>query len=535
MFFCVVKSAIKTRITLNRPLKYRMSKVNVDTINVKLSTNIPNQPDISLTKNLVVVKSQNFSKYNEYPYITGSIRIKPGYLPVSYADRMDFFFVKERFTRLANRMIRDNPIDTNYVDDSKTDDGGKTKFTENITANIKTLLSVMFTTFPIQYNLTDSMNRERLDANITLLDETYSYVNVNSKKYTVSRVVWINDIYNHFAFENLRVSDEEYENWFIREDKNLTNKLKDTTDERDVLLKSIKHDDIEGDINNVEQYIEKVKVAAPAPGQFVPENVTKYKMASESLGKSLTALKTMMSDNLPDNQKYIEFTIELNRALDIIIQSNMVVISDRTKVFVKDLYANVLKLQKFVNEQGYLKLTNLRFGNEKYKNEKYTAVTNKINENTKLIKKMINYADAQNVKQQDKYSKLVAKLTANTGETQAIKPIASADKDSDQAGLIFDNDKTPSYEIYIFMDLIDGVVTDENRNNLNMCGFKDGVLLNKFRQLVEGRQKKIIHDPLMTITAPSHQKPTVSSNNKTRKQAVPTKSNNTTRKQTDVK
>ncbi len=69
-------------------------KVNVDTINVKLSTNIPNQPDISLTKNLVVVKSQNFSKYNEYPYITGSIRIKPGYLPVSYADRMDFFFVK---------------------------------------------------------------------------------------------------------------------------------------------------------------------------------------------------------------------------------------------------------------------------------------------------------------------------------------------------------------------------------------------------------------------------------------------------------
>jgi hypothetical protein len=398
-----------------------------------------------------------------------------------------------------------------------------------------------------------------LDANLSILDETYSYVNVNSKKYTVSRVVWINDIYNHFAFENLRVSNEEYDNWFVREEKNINNKIDDTKGERDILLKSIKTDELEIDASNITKY--KTDVGASTnTSQIVSENITKYKMAATSLSTSFDTLKMMVGleppaasdattlEILRNNPKYVEFIIELNRSLDIIIQSNMVVISDRTKVFVKDLYANALKLQKYVNEQGYLKLDNLQFGNEKYKNDKYAAITNKINENIKLIKKMINYKHASTVKTPDVYKELVAKLTANTGETQesvdkASVAKASDDKSSDakasdQAGLIFDNDKTPSYEIYIFMDLIDGVVTDENRNNLNMCGFKDGVLFNKFRQLVEGRQKKIIHDPLMTLTdkkkAPNHQKPTVSSNN-TRKQAVPTKSNNTTRKQTDVK
>ena len=133
---------------------------------------------------------------------------------------------------------------------------------------------------------------------------------------------------------------------------------------------------------------------------------------------------------------------------------------------------------------------------------------------------MINYKDIAQVKKiktdKDEYEKLIAQLDGMDGST-------------DECGLIFDNDKTPSYEVYIYLDLIKGQVSDTN-NNLNMCGFKDGILKTKLLQEFYGRAKKIEHDPLITLYEPRYQKPTISSNNKTRK-AMPNQPKNNTRRQ----
>ena len=56
------------------------NQIIVDTINILMSTNIPGQADLSLTSKTIVGTSANAAKYNEYPYITRTIKIKEGYL-----------------------------------------------------------------------------------------------------------------------------------------------------------------------------------------------------------------------------------------------------------------------------------------------------------------------------------------------------------------------------------------------------------------------------------------------------------------------
>lgn len=723
--------------------------ININTINVKISTNIPDQPEISLTKQLLVVKTPNYKKYNEYPFITGSIRIRKGILPLSYAERMDFFFIKERFKFLTKRISSEGGIDTNYVDEApkpnQTADEKKEemeKFKKNIKHNIYLLLNCVFITYPRMNNIISSKERSPLDIETPILIDRYSYVSVGPQKYTVARVVLINDIYNHYAFEQLRVNNEEFEIWKINESRNLDKKIEDMVEEQAKLFDSTYKDiDYEDDINkcvqslsdatNVAggyvtnrkendiyiraledllkalilfnnrknpngasfQYGEKyrddilkilndmqvrmsidlqkledytdfiVKIQPVGSKKYIwgstysenlkkryknaissiiilvgktktysiiddddlktkcddineviqyymtnaPKMITMFftqneknqeKITQEDITKATNALQSLADEsatytdikkkytNLPvtdfkqlynfqkhfmekpphinvpqirgymkvlgrlgdintninnieitinpddpvKTRKYTDFIVRTNDALS---SAGQIGINNQTKLLVKSLNINATTLQKYMNEKKYIDLepaptsTNpaptkdntLRMGIDEYNNEKYKKLSGEINKNIKLIQKMINYnVDVKLLKtDKTKYDKLIAQLDDMNGG-------------SDECGIIFDNDKSPSYEVYIYLDLIKGQVTDTN-NNLNMCGFKDGILKTKFLQEFYGRAKKIEHDPLITMIEPRYQKPTISSKNKTRKAIPRQQPNNITRRQ----
>ena len=234
----------------------------------------------------------------------------------------------------------------------------------------------------------------------------------------------------------------------------------------------------------------------------------------------LNAILQLTPTDTAKTRQYTDFIVRTNEALSSVGQIG---ISNQTKLLVNALNTNAKTLQKYLNEKNYVILDDntLRMGIDEYKNEKYKKLSSEINANIKLIQKMINYKDIAQVKaiktDKDAYDKLITQLDEMNGST-------------DECGLIFDNDKTPSYEVYIYLDLIKGQVSDTNKN-LNMCGFKDGILKTKLLQEFYGRAKKIEHDPLITLYEPRYQKPTISSKNKTRK-AMPTQQpNNNTRRQ----
>jgi hypothetical protein len=722
--------------------------ININTINIKINTNIPDQPDISLTKKVLVVKTPNYGKYNEYPFITGSIRIRKGILPLSYAERMDFFFMKERFKFLTDQLKKEGGIDTNYVNEApkpnQTDKEKKEemeKFKKNITNNINLLLNCVFITYPMMNNIISSKTRRQLDIDTPFLSDRYSYVAVGQQKYTVARVVLIDDIYNHYAFEQLRVNNEEFEIWKINETRNLDKKIEDMVEEQtklfDSTYKDINYDDdikkcvqSLSDATNVaggyvanrrenDIYIRAledlfkalvlfnqrrppaavapVAGAPPAPASYKEgfkqkiltmleetrkhiqiglENIESYQtnfssyskygvsicielisgfrtslqtiqyisskitldeimndddlkkrcdsinvfirqyitdapkmipiflmqpassnydrknITSKEENETLTTLKLLTDTtdfqnilqsikpsfssfkqpqfkqlyelqthfmkpspliNVPQIQghmkvlgklkdletdidklnailkltptdtsntrQYTDFIVRTNEALSSVGQIG---ISNQTKLLVNALNTNAKTLQKYLNEKNYVILDDntLRMGIDEYKNEKYKKLSGEINANIKLIQKMINYKTPTDVKaiktDKDEYEKLIAQLDEMNGST-------------DECGLIFDNDKTPSYEVYIYLDLIKGQVSDTN-NNLNMCGFKDGILKTKLLQEFYGRAKKIEHDPLITLYEPRYQKPTISSN-KTRKSMPTQQPKNNTRRQ----
>jgi hypothetical protein len=720
--------------------------ININTINVKISTNIPDQPDISLTKQLLVVKTPNYKKYNEYPFITGSIRIRKGILPISYAERMDFFFIKERFKFLTNRISSEGGIDTNYVDEAIDDPSGNKYelFKQNIKRNIYLLLNCVFITYPMMNNIISSKSRTQLDIDTPMLIDRYSYVSVGSQKYTVARVVLIDDIYNHYAFEQLRLNNEEFDIWKINEQRNLAKKIDDAVDDQKKLFESTYKDiDYEEDIKkcvqslsdatipsggyvtnrrendiyiraledvfkalvifsskNMKKYIgsnyrnqykddlitmlettktelnlalnalnqydinsnnalKKLSISAPQTNSWgssnsksnrtsisnaitkvqvmidtlnssntiidlkttcddINKNINLYtqqtqrmiptlltntpskavdnKITPEVINKTLDALKLLsessdfveklnevrdannwditVAGNLTQSiakllyelqqtfmnpptqmngvklvskmniwdklreiesegmsaildvtnddkggntRKYTDFIVRTNDALSTV---GKIGISNQTKLLVNALNTNAQTLQKYLNEQKYVVLDDntLRMGIDEYKNEKYKKLSSEINKNIKLIQKMINYKNTKQVKalktEKDVYDKLITQLDM------------MADTRDTECGLIFDNDKSPSYEVYIYLDLIKGQVTDTN-NNLNICGFKDGILKSKVMQMMYNRDKKIEHDPLITI----YEKPVISSKNKTRKAMPIQQPNNMTRRQ----
>lgn len=244
----------------------------------------------------------------------------------------------------------------------------------------------------------------------------------------------------------------------------------------------------------------------------------KLKDLKTDIDKLYAILKLMTIDTAKTRQ-YTDFIVRTNEALSSVGQIG---ISNQTKLLVNALNTNAKTLQKYLNEKNYVVLDDntLRMGIDEYKNEKYKKLSGEINANIKLIQKMINYKTPTDVKaiktDKDEYEKLIAQLDEMNGST-------------DECGLIFDNDKTPSYEVYIYLDLIKGQVSDTN-NNLNMCGFKDGILKTKLLQEFYGRAKKIEHDPLITLYEPRYQKPTISSN-KTRKSMPTQQPKNNTRRQ----
>ena len=546
----------------------------IDTINILMSTNIPGKNDISLTSKNIVGTSLNATRYNEYPYITKSVKIKGKF--GTYDEILDFFFIKEVFTKNVNSISKSDDIDKPQLLKDKTMNKVQQKkaqkyfqketdeyYVKILNYNINKMLNLLFTTYPLSGNIFNTIENTVENASVTKLNNilNYSYLNIESKPYTISKVIWINDIYNHYLSKRLVKNYNEFDSWKQEEKRNISNNLiENETKLENIILgvtKSGVNDSgyipyiIKSDIETIGEYFMNVSnwnsqiqslstvTIRQAMGLFYAHlvmlqcewikefpnsehciidnnlNMNNYTMDPALLNKKGPAKKLIDKNEYENMKKRVidinefmkadhilrgayniresrEFMIELNRVSKIVIGSNLVSISSTVQDLIKDLYENNEKYNISENNLKYINDNNIIFGNDKYNNENFKTLSNLFIKDFELLKKNINFTDIE----KDNFTFEDTKKIIN----KLQKPRNITIKDT--FGIIYDNNnvKIPKYEIYTYIDLIDGKVTDQNKNNLDLCNFRDELLFIKFTQLQNNENKNIIqHDPLVKM------------------------------------
>lgn len=536
----------------------------IETLNMLVSTNIPDSKDISLTSKMFVGSSPNAAKYNEYPYITASVKIKHNFL--NYNDVLDFYFMKDVFLKYARLY---GSTDSKPSEPVKTKKNSKEKqdYKENLDAfelsnlnyNIKKMLRLLFVTYPIIGNIRNTTDSGYITKTSYINNMKYSYLSINSKTYTVSKITWINDRYNHWLTKQLVKDYKVFNAWKDGEERAIDTSLEEVKNQRRTIISNIKEsgsqtDTFKNDINKIGDYFMNLSNWAnrnqslstitireamgvlyyhliilqglwdynatpnediyPLGGDFIKQKIEQIKTKKLTISNPVVTGFASLTDEDKDMRTRLEgilgklehpdklviynpvvsddFMNELDRTIKIVIGSNLVSISNTTKSIIKDLYENKEKEITLKNNELYLDDANLIFGNDRYKNENYKALSAAFMKDVQLVKKNRNLP---------KVDKITNKSIKEFIES--VQTVPSNIKPTDAFGIIYDNNTTkPKYEIYIYIDLTDAKVTDENKDNLDLCAFRDGLLLIKFSQLINqiGTGNLIQHDPLIKLT-----------------------------------
>uniref|UniRef100_A0A6C0F2N4 Uncharacterized protein n=1 Tax=viral metagenome TaxID=1070528 RepID=A0A6C0F2N4_9ZZZZ len=509
--------------------------VVVETINILVSTNIPDQANVSLTSKVIVSSSINAKLYNEYPYITDTIRIRGGFLiNKPYNDILDYFFIKDTFVRYTKEMMKTKDENEEEQDNADEESDKRVKYIE---WNIKTMLRMIFNTFPINGNVTSSLEKDYIDKLYNI--NKYSYLSISSKKYTIAKVVWIDDIYNHYVTKQLVKDYKNFTAWKTNELRSIENRKTDYKSGKtriinwfsDVKHRAIVENNIDGLFKNIQS-----DGNVPPVGNADKQNRAAVQILLAHL--SILNIKLFKADVNTERSKFIqqdsnnktipqdrldaidgiiqkndtynadtpEFIVELKRTLDIVVKGNIVPIHSIIQDFIKDLSDNNTQLITVEGEKNALSPLPAFFGNPKYKNENYKNLTDAIMKDLKIVKSMINldkqYLFNINNPLNETFDKaifttyMVINLVNRIQQTDLMPNIKN-----DKAGIIFDNNnvKTPKFEVYFYIDLIDGYVTDDSQSELDLCGFRDELLLIKFNQIMNDEIYALQHDPLIKV------------------------------------
>jgi len=425
---------------------------------------------------------------------------------------------------------------TKDEDDTYDSLEGDEKRVKYIESNIKTMLRMIFNTFPINGNVTSSLEKDYIDKLYNI--NKYSYLSIGSKKYTIAKVVWIDDIYNHYVTKQLVRDYKDFTAWKGNEKRSIENRRKDNTGQKTRIISTWNKIDknriiLDDNIEKIIKYISNEKELTTTT-----ENVIRNRNALDGLLAHLIILKlTVLPDTkveaeidklgtikADDRKKTItdlidkrlaynyettpEFIVEMNRTADIIIKSGIVSIHSSIQSLIKDLTDNNNKFITIEDETRYLELDSAMFGNEKYKNENFKSLTGAINKNLQVIKNMINLRK-KNLFDENQPPGFIGEFDENSIYSHMVKNLVARiqktdsppDETRDAAGIIFDNNnvKTPKFEVYFYIDLVDGYVTDDNKIELDLCTFRDELLLIKFNQIMNDEVYALQHDPLIKV------------------------------------
>lgn len=196
-------------------------------IDIKINTNIKDFKEISFSSDMLNIRKEMKKDLTKYPLITNDIIVPYDIISaMTYEDVVLFFFNYKKF----EDVIKENTTSNVTEDDD----------INILNTNFMTLLKCLLTTrFPFSNNIYSSYDFLTSNVGLTLESQAfpkYTYLNLNSNMYTVTQVIWLNDILNHPLYQNLIVELNKYMKWAINEKTNIESYI---DDKYETLKKSI--------------------------------------------------------------------------------------------------------------------------------------------------------------------------------------------------------------------------------------------------------------------------------------------------------
>jgi hypothetical protein len=434
-------------------------------IDVKLDTNIPDHPFISLKSSILYHPLlKDVGSLDEYPFFT-----MDGYYPVSvlnnmsYKDKVRFFFnkskmeyiLKKHSTPYVPEEIQAGPTPKDQETVDRINEKEIQKISEQ---NIMTMLRCLFPTkYPYKSNTISSFNYiynvydlyiDPLDALPDILKPLfvkeyadYSYFKINGKVYTITQSIWLNDIYNHIEYKDLINKLLKLEEFKRNEKKKAE---EDKTKKYGVIREKYRgHDknrigntgskfDILKKVKDVLQIIKDSKQSGRTVITISEE--TKVKEAENLINKMIENSKKLEDAN-EENEEMINLMSEIvenNKALGDSSFRNYYAINNDIKKYIEGMEKDVKEIRfleyvlDILNKNGIV--MSFENDNPEFKdkfNSKYQIYTNFISNIKKFNSPLRNSSNAN-------FQKLFDEFINNTEQTgifnYILNPMNSKDK-----------------------------------------------------------------------------------------------------------
>jgi hypothetical protein len=489
----------------------------ISPIQIYIQSNIPNKEPLILKRSNFIINferpssAEDIKDYSDLPFFTNEVEYPTNSLyKMEPYEIYDFFFSRSYFEYKLNYIIFQNTgkglMPPNDPDIKRRNEYNK--------KNIMTMLQLLFTTvYPRTNNITNSIDEyirkqaTPLNINRIMSKPTYTYVKIDGNEYTLMKLIWLNDIFNHPKYNKLVDEFINYKNWCTLKSKTIQKKIDDNITKMNNLIDGFEFKKLKEELKKkIEQTQDPSKVIAITfEKEIYLSNVKKIAETIENLdnyknNRNVESQKEKlfeMLDNLDEIynkvKSYIGFSSTEKSFIESLIKLYKIILPIKSintlylKEFKIDIQNKNLSLKDSKNElKPYIDfvnvISNYLFPTMESSNTKLQSIITKyadnINKDSEIFLKLM---DTLNTCYSDKKPK--CKVIKNKQQNEAIFNFI----DTGINYINLDNSSKPQYEIFVQANFISGHLDNNNWANIK-CNFNDEVLTNKFNSIFGTKQ-----------------------------------------------
>lgn len=506
-------------------------------LKLELDTSMPSNNKMTFTKNLLNLKGYKGRPLDMYPYFAPyKVYRKAKIQRMTYLERVELFFNRQRFeqvifgrkSKTKKKMAKRKRIEM--------DEGLESLKDKNFVFTVKMLFS---TAFPIVDNFSQSSDYFNRDITRSFsfkgtnleffpflsgkFDKKFSHLNLGGEIYTVTKVIWVNDVFNHPLYnrivDNYRKIKDDMEALSIREEGLIDRKeklMKVLYDEKDEKWKPIV-EAIQSYTNNMEgsrisetllaiktaktdiyAFLEKKSEKSEEKKLEKSETSTTAKITKSELGIFFTAHKNI--SNKSENESYKQALSAIWRKVGSFVPSiesiiNSSFISGESRRFLNGISNDVEDINIMNTAIEYIKKFEFRFPKEsRERRQKIKDIIRQIfPKANEFSEQLANFAKDRNIGN-EKWNRLIQSRQLDETVKKSFDKLAlcytndNCNVQDDDASRYIEvkldeitnrpQDATVEmYEAFLQVNIIEGEVTNKNYNKIK-CTYLDEELDN---------------------------------------------------------